>query len=323
MTVPVPGSPVPGSPVPGSFDYSAFTTAAPKKVVTAYRHSCEVRGYDDEHGFDEQKASPAKRGALSKSCVIALAVCCGIAGLFFVLFGVAFMTTPDEDVTSPISQVIVGAIFLAISFVLIWTARSMTTYATWVVRYRLSWFARVNGLSYSFRSDPTGFPGITPDKPNYPYPGTVKLTNVLRTTTGLEVAMGHLDATYFDSSNPVYSSRGHGVSSDDWNFVAINFGSSSPKLHLVHNRHPKQDAPDPLQANFRLADDTKINEVYEFFTPDLVGVILQTAPGYDLLVHNGWLYLLKGSLYEEGTHAEGIARRLEIAQRLVPMLVKR
>jgi len=134
--------------------------------------------------------------------------------------------------------------------------------------------------------------------------------------------MGHQDATYFDSSNRVYSSKGYGVSSDDWNFVAISFGSSSPQLHLVHNRHPKQDAPDPLQANFRIVDETTSNEMYEFFTPALVGAILQAAPGYDVLVHSGWLYLLKSSLYEEGTHADGIARRLEIAQRLVPMVVK-
>jgi hypothetical protein len=69
-------------PASGSFDYSAFTAPTPKKLVTAYRHSCEVRGYDDEHGFDEQKASPAKRGALSKTCVIVVAVCCGIVGVF-------------------------------------------------------------------------------------------------------------------------------------------------------------------------------------------------------------------------------------------------
>ncbi|GAB3927439.1 hypothetical protein GCM10011575_09970 [Microlunatus endophyticus] len=322
MTVPVSGSPVPGSPVPGSFDYSAFTTAAPKKLVIAYRHSCEVRGYDDEHGFDEQKASPAKRGALSKTCVIVLAVCCGIAGLFFVLFGVAFMTTPAEDVTSPISQVIVGAIFLAISFVLIMTARSMTTYATWVVRYRLSWFARANGLSYAFRSDPRSFPGITPDRPGYPYVSSVKLTNVLRTTTGPQVAMGHQDVTYRDSRDRAWNSKGYGIVSDDWNFVAINFSTRSPWMHLKHRRSPQHDAPDQLQANFTLADKTREDEAHAFFTPDLLSVILQTAPGYDAMVHNGWLYLLKGSLYEESTHAEGIAERLEIVQRLVPMVVK-
>jgi hypothetical protein len=196
----------------------------------------------------------------------------------------------------------------------------------WRRRYRLSTFAQANGLTYAFRSDPRTWSGMVPDK--------TTMTDVLRyrTTSGQRVMTCAQELVRANGGFSRYSST------DCYTAVALSHGARGRSIFLRHRSRPQSDVLDPLVANY-IADDPflvnwnphDIGQQYGFARPvltsRLVTLILDIAPGYDLFLAGGWLYLMKPartffgpSVAKINADPELLKERFEIAARLGPDL---
>ncbi|TWE10419.1 hypothetical protein BKA23_2780 [Rudaeicoccus suwonensis] len=201
----------------------------------------------------------------------------------------------------------------------------------WRRRYQLSSFARANGLTYAFRSNPkrwAGMPAKLPRPSGGSFDDVSKIHDVLEAVSN--------DGRGFRTAAMELTQCSGAVTGRDITFshlivVAVQTGTLSEQVCLKHRTRQHLDAPDLLEANYSPGDlfagsktvkDTAghYDRARRVLTPELSTLILQVAPGYDLYMSSDWLYLMKSYAFadehKKNADPDLLRERFEIAAQI-------
>lgn len=206
----------------------------------------------------------------------------------------------------------------------------------WQRRYRLGSFAQANGMDSAFGADPKHWPGMLSEIPMR-WPGKIsdvsKLQDVLQGSgpDGRAVMVCGLEIVRCRGAI-----TGRDIQFDHYTVAALPFAARTKQVFLKHRWRKHPEAPDLLEANYTLDDPFAVmwtpkdkHELYgvarSVLTQEVLALVLRVAPGYDLFLSGGWLYLMKpygGFSDMEKRHADPdlLRERFEIAAQLGPAL---
>jgi len=196
----------------------------------------------------------------------------------------------------------------------------------WERRYRFNALAEVNGLTYSFRSDPSRWPGnIATD---------TKIYDVLE---GRDGSGRRFMTCAQDITRRKGAVGGGNVMYDNYVVLAIAIETKTPTAYFKHKWRTHADAPALLEANYTADDPYSVawnpqdkaehfDSAKPWLTGEVLSVVLKLVPDYDLYLAGGWLYAMKSfgfaGVEKKNADPSVLRSRFEVAAQLGPALAQ-